>query len=373
MTFSAPRPQARRLFLTSVLAAAVLSAAGCHSGPREVRVPQPRAPQVHNVAVLVPLTGEDAAVGQSIANAARLALADSGNAAIRLAVYDTNEGGAAAAAAQAIASGNRLILGPLLAEQVRAVAPIARSARVPVIAYSNDVTVAGNGVYLLGFVPGQSIERVMRHARQAGATRFAGLMPSNVYGQRSMQALLAGAQRIGAQVVRVETYGRAEEARAAARRLNASGGFDAVLFGDTGRIAALAAPQIKAGPRLLGTAMWANDPALGKTPRLRGAWYAAAPDTRFQQLSGHYRARYGKAPTRLASLGYDSVLLTVRAARNWPPGRRFPERVLMEDEGFAGVDGIFRFGRDGVAQRAFEVRQVTAGGTVVVSPAPTSF
>ena len=106
---------------------------------------------------------------------------------------------------------------------------------------------------------------------------------------------------------------------------------------------------------------------------MRGGWFAAAPDARFNQLVTRYRARYGKIPYRLGSLGYDAVLLTVRASRNWPRGRPFPQRVLTEREGFAGIDGIFRFGRDGVAERSLEVREVTAAGTRVVSPAATAF
>ena len=89
----------------------------------------------HNVALIIPLTGADGGVGTSIANAANLALLDSGNRTIRLTTYDSM-GGAAAAANRAIADGAKLILGPLLAEDVRAVGPVARRARVPVVAFS---------------------------------------------------------------------------------------------------------------------------------------------------------------------------------------------------------------------------------------------
>ena len=91
-----------------------------------------------------------------------------------------------AAANEALAEGNGLILGPLLAEDVRAVAPVARRADVPVIAFSNDVSVAGDGVYLMGFTPGQSIERVVAYAR--GARRRAASArwcPTGVYGERA--------------------------------------------------------------------------------------------------------------------------------------------------------------------------------------------
>ena len=111
------------------------------------------------------LGGANAGVGQSIANAANLALLDAGGERIRITVYDTARGGAAAAANQALADGNGLFLGPLLADDVRAVAPVARRAGVPVISFSNDTSVAGNGVYLMGFTPAQSIARVVGHAR----------------------------------------------------------------------------------------------------------------------------------------------------------------------------------------------------------------
>ena len=62
-------------------------------------------------------------------------------------------------------------------------------------------------------------------------------------------------------------------------RLNAKGAFDAVLIADASRMAALAAPVLKAGPRRLGTELWANRPDdRRRLLRLRGAWFAAAPD-----------------------------------------------------------------------------------------------
>jgi ABC-type branched-subunit amino acid transport system substrate-binding protein len=113
----------------------------------------------HRIALLVPLTGPNAAVGQSIANATTMALLDIKTERLRVTTYDTGKD-AAAAARQAITEGNKLILGPLTADEVKAVAPIARAAKVPVVSYSNDASVAGNGIFLLGYAPSQSIDRV---------------------------------------------------------------------------------------------------------------------------------------------------------------------------------------------------------------------
>ncbi|HVL29395.1 MAG TPA: penicillin-binding protein activator, partial [Sphingomicrobium sp.] len=366
MTSSLDRRQARRAVALG-LACGILALAGCQSRAPLRPLPGQVAEQPpgtrHSVAVIVPLTGPDGPVGTSIGNAARLALLDTASRTIELKVYDSTQGGAAAVAARAIAEGNRLILGPLLAEDVRAAAPVARRARVPVIAFSNDESVAGDGVYILGFTPRQSIERVVGYARARGAQRFGALVPAGVYGQRAAEALTAAVRSSGGTPGAIETFSRtAAGARTAANALSGKGRLDAVLIADSGRLAAQAAAAIRPGPRLLGTELWANDSVIAATPRLRGAWFAAAPDVRFNQLVARYRARYGKVPYRLGSLGYDAVLLTVRAARGWPARRPFPQRLLTERDGFAGVDGIFRFGHGGVAERALEVREVTAAG-----------
>ena len=329
---------------------------------------------LQRVAVLVPTSGANAGVGQSIANAANLALLDTGGERIRITVYDTAKG-AAGAAAQALADGNRLFLGPLLAEDVQAVSPVARRAGVPVIAFSNDTSVAAPGVYLMGFTPAQSVTRVVEHAESQGARRFAALVPEGVYGRRASQAMIHAVQRGGGTLVGTAPLGRGSIAlKSAATRLASFGSYDAVLIAESGRVAAAVAPLLRAtGPRILGTELWSAEEGLGATGALRGAWYAAPSDTMFDQLRGRYRARFGGNPYRLASLGYDAVLMTLRIARDWRAGTAFPEGELRTQAGFVGLDGPFRFGADGVAERALEVREVTTGGTVVVSPAPRRF
>jgi branched-chain amino acid transport system substrate-binding protein len=330
----------------------------------------------HRVAVLVPLSGDNAALGQSLLNAANLALLDTGGQRIRITAYDTATG-AAAAANEALADGNGLILGPLLADDVRAVAPVARARQVPVIAYSNDVSVAGNGVYIMGLNPGQSIERVVGHARAAGVQRFGALVPTGIYGQRASQAMIAAVEQAGGRMVGMQSFDRsASGLRTAAQRLAAQGQYDAVLIADGSRIAAQAVPLVRqgsAGARILGTELWGAEGDLSAQAPLRGAWFAAAPDAMFEQFRSRYRARFNASPYRLSALGYDSVLLAVRIAADWRIGRPFPVAALSDRTGFIGVDGAFRFGTNGIAERTLDVREVTASGSQVVSPAPRGF
>jgi branched-chain amino acid transport system substrate-binding protein len=382
------------LIKLACLALMSVAIAGCVPRQREQQprlevqpVLQPERPAVNTrlpadetrnrVAVLVPLTGRDAALGRSILNAANLALLDMGGERIRITAYDTAAGGAAAAANEAMAEGNGLILGPLLAEDVRLVAPIARENDVPVIAFSNDVSVAGNGVYVMGFNPGQAIDRVVGFARSRGAGSFGALVPTNVYGERAARAMTRAVEGAGGRLIGIQTFDASVAGtRAAAARLAAQGAADAVLLADVPRAILPAVPVVRQSspqPRLLATERWATETNIGANVALRGAWFAAPSDALYNQFRTRYRARYTSAPYRLASLGYDAVLLAVRVAANWPVGRNFPARALREAEGFSGVDGAFRFGRDGVADRALEVREVTATGTSIVSPAPARF
>lgn len=378
-------PTNRRRFITL---ATVVLLAGCKvipKGPVETPPPPDRGPTTalptdsarHRVALLVPLAGTNGAVGQSIANAATMALLDTNAQNLRITTYDTSSG-VASVTAQAIADGNKLILGPLLSDDIPAVSATARSARVPVISFSNDEGAATSQVFIMGSLPSASIERTVKYAKAHGVSRYAALIPAGEYGERAATALFSSVRAAGGSVAATENYDRTNTSVvAAARRLKAKGGYDAVLIADGSRFAAQAAGQLKtagaASPRLLGTELWSGESVVATTPALRGAWFSAVSDARFRQFSASYKTRFGAQPYRIATLGYDAVLLTLRIARDWRPGTQFPLSRLTDSGGFIGLDGAFRFRSNGVIERALEVREVQAGGVVTVSAAPARF
>ena len=107
------------------------------------------------VALILPLSGQGNAsvAGQSMKNAAEMALAEFKSPNIQLLVKDDGGTvqGAQAGAQQAISEGAEIIIGPLFAQSVSAVGQIARSSNIPVIAFSTDVSVAARGVLLVEF------------------------------------------------------------------------------------------------------------------------------------------------------------------------------------------------------------------------------
>jgi ABC-type branched-subunit amino acid transport system substrate-binding protein len=331
----------------------------------------------HRIALLVPLSGANGAVGQSIANATTMALLDTNAANLRITTYDTATG-ADSAAARAIADGNKLILGPLLGDDVKVVAAKARPARVPLISFSNDRSVAARDVFVMGVLPEESIARTVAYASAHGAKRFAAIVPTGDYGRHAQAALTDRVKAVGGVLVATETYDRGNTSIiSAAERLRAKGGFDTVLVADGARLSAIAAGALKkagvALPRLLGTELWSGEDDLTKATALRGAWFSAVSDQRWGRYASSYKSRFGNQPYRISALGYDAVLLTLRIARDWTPGRDFPTSHMFDSVGFLGIDGAFRFQSNGIAERAMEVRQVGNGTVTVVSPAPSQF
>ena len=376
------RPQAlagqikKLLILATVILLSACAAVPRGKGPPPVVTADPMD-SMHRVALLLPVTGPDADVGQSIANATALALADTKATNIRMITYDTGLG-VAAATKRAIADGNKVILGPLRGDHVVEVAALARPAGVPIISFSNDVGVAGQNVFLLGHLPNQSIDRVVRYAKSQGHSRFAGIVSSNVYGQRAQSNLTAAVRNAGGVLVSIqESNGTTTSADAAARRLAQMGGIDAVLIADSGRAAIATVPALRRNglrsAKILGTDLWNIDGTLAGSSPMFGAWFASVSDNLYTQYATKYRARFGKAPLRLSSLGYDSVLLVARVARDWRPGTRFPVSQLTDPQGFIGVDGAFRFNPNGLTDRMLEVQEIQAGKFVTISPAPSQF
>jgi ABC-type branched-subunit amino acid transport system substrate-binding protein len=330
----------------------------------------------HRVALLVPLSGENAAVGRSIANATTMALLDTNAENLRITTYDTATG-AGSAAARAIADGNKLILGPLLRENVGDVVARARPADVPLLTFSNDTSVAAPDVFVMGHVPEQSVRRTIAYAADNGARRFAALLPNGEYGRRASEALSQAVARAGGTLVATERYDRGNTSIvSAAERLQTQGPFDAVLLAEGARLSALAADALKDGNAqliVLGTELWSGESSIASSAPLRGALFSAVSDGRYRQFVSSYEARFGEQPHRVATLGYDAVLLTLRIARDWRVGRDFPAGQMLASDGFLGLDGPFRFRSDGVGERAMEVRRVGNGTVSVVDAAPTRF
>ena len=135
------------------------------------------------VGLLLPLSaaGNAGLAGQSMRNAAELAVAEFKNPNIQLLVKDDagTAQGAQQNVQQALDEGAGIILGPLFAASVTQAAQAARPRGVPVIAFSTDSNVAGRGVFLLSFLPESDVDRNVEYAIAQGKRSFVALLPDN--------------------------------------------------------------------------------------------------------------------------------------------------------------------------------------------------
>ncbi|MEH3117329.1 MAG: penicillin-binding protein activator [Methylorubrum populi] len=348
-------------------------------GPRAASGPTIGAGSV-KVALIVPLSGQGAAVGGALRNAAELAYEDFQKPDLRILVKDdrgTPEGAREAAQA-AFADGAEVVLGPLFAANVQAAGSVARGAGKPVIAFSTDAAVAARGVYLISFLPQSEVDRIVDEATAGGRRSFAALIPETPYGNAVEAQFREAVARRGARLVAMERYAAGQPGPAVERLRGLIAGpaaqADALFVPDTpdGLVAAASAlTRIGFSParvRPLGLALW-NDPRVLAQPAFQGGRFAAPDAAGFAGFAQRYQARFGEAPPRTASLGYDAVSLSVALVRQYG-SQRFADATLTNPAGFSGLDGTFRFQPEGLSERTLAVYEIRNGAATVVSPAP---
>jgi len=387
-----PPPQSRRTILLSGIG---LALAACSGGPGglpgfdgQTAGPAggaaPTGPTIGTgsvkVGLILPLTaeGSGAAVGNSLKNAAEMAIAEFPGADLTLLVKDDRgtPDGAQAAAQEAFREGAELIIGPLFAPSVQAVGQVARGAGRPVIAFSSDSNVASRGVYLLSFPPDNDVNRVIAYASAQGRRSFAALVPETAYGKVVEGAFQQAVADRGGRVVVIERFGADQNSmRAAATRLTPALQQADALFvpADAAAMPTLGLVLQQAGydpakVKPLGTGVW-NDANVARVPAIQGGWFASPDTAGFNAFSARYQKRFNSPPTRTATLSYDAVSLAAALART-QGSQRFSESVLTNASGFAGADGVFRFRPDGLNERGLAVLELRNGQIVTVNAAP---
>lgn len=334
------------------------------------------------VGVLLPFTNGSSAtraLAASMMKAAQLALFDVHNRDILMISADEGSSPeqAVSGARSLLAQGAEIIIGPLFAQSVTAVAPLARDHAVPLISFSTDRAVAGDGVYLLSFQPENEIHRIVSYAMSQGHMNFAAIVPDSAYGTHVAQALTTDVKAAGGQVTAIGHFQSNGEGIAGAAQAVASSKPDAVLIAQGGNLLREIGPTLATDGasnqkvQFLGTGLW-DDPSIEKEPMLSGGWFTAPAHASHQQFEQRYHAQFGSNAPQLATLAYDAMLLVAKLSSG-QPYHRFTESALTDPNGFSGVDGIFRFEPDGSSERGLAIMSVAPDGFHIVSHAPSTF
>ncbi len=338
--------------------------------------------QTINVAILLPLSGRNAALGESMLQAAQMALFEINNPNLNLVPRDTNgtSSGAAQAAQSAIQDGAQLILGPVFADSVRAVKPIARQQNINVIAFSTDQTLADRNTFLMGFMPATQASDIAAYAVRNNLRNVSVITPRDTYGNIVTTAFENALRRNGGSINQIIRY-TPNDPDLGSNIAAMSSDIDAVFMPAGANETRAINDYLDqnnmpvSNVKRLGTGLW-DTPQILQNNAMNGAQFAG-PSMRNQlYYKQKYNGIYGQDPVRIASLAFDATALSATLIQN--AQRRglqnaFSTSAITDRNGFAGTDGVFRFNSNGLVERKLSILEIQNGTTIEAAPAATQF
>jgi ABC-type branched-subunit amino acid transport system substrate-binding protein len=396
-----------RTLLKGWFAAGFLALAGCASD-RPISFPEPEqpagqpapeasasaipAPQAAQpggpkygarIGLMLPLSGKNANLGRALHQAAEMGLFETADDTITLMVENTAPPATPEGAARAlIARDADILLGPVFGADLKRIASIAKNARKPVLAFTNDVSLAQPDIYVLGVGPHMEVERIVGYAIAQGLRRIALLAPNSAYGTlvlASLNELLAEQGGILAQSALYDpASGDFASAVAVLAQAERIGGFDALLIAEGGQKLRQIAPLlIDSGLdptriRMLGTGLWQNDPGLAREPGLAGGWFPVVSPERWHEFAKRYRETFDTDPDPRAALVYDATRLSIQRGMG-ANGRDYSQQSLSDANGFMGAAGLFRLMPNGTVEHGLAVMELSPSGAIERDPVPASF
>ena len=386
--FTRPRNLTARLFALvslSWLAACggpAIVAPGANTGQRI----DPGAPV--QVALLVPggsVEGSDRLLAENLENAARMAIADLNGVDVDLRVYNTGAepSQAAAVASRAVDEGAKVILGPLFAESANAAGVAVAARNVNVLAFSNNPTIAGGNVFILGQTFENTANRLVQYAVRNGTTRIGVVHGEDLGGQVGRDAITSAIRRNGASVAGIESYPLSQQgilasASRIAAGINAAGADGVFLTGALGAdlpIIATALPEAGINPvdtQYIGLTAWNTAPQALALPGLQGGLFAMPDRAMKASFDSRYASIYGSTPHPLAGLAYDGIA-AIGALAAQGNADALTKSALTTPQGFQGTQGIFRLLPNGRNERGLAVATIRNNDVVVLEAAPRSF
>jgi branched-chain amino acid transport system substrate-binding protein len=341
------------------------------------------------VALLLPLSGNNQALGKSLLDAATLALFEQKRADIFLVPIDTknNRTDAENAAKQALYSNVEMVIGPVFGQTTQEVAEIL-TPHIPVVSFSNDFRLTNQNLFLLGISSLSSLEQLLNYAQKQGKANFYALLPDDVFGHTAADILNSniraannGNYSFSAQYYPTKSTDNSlpnlilalQNNLAAAPNKNAQ----ALFFPEGGERLTQAEPYLRAlqnnNPNLqiIGSSLWDRE-NLQNISTLYNAWFNAPEPANLKAFEQRFKEKFGYAPHRLSSLAYDAIALSAHLTALHPQGK-ITREAFFDQRGFAGTNGIFRFRPDGSNERGLTIMQSRNGNASTLQPATKRF
>jgi len=360
---------------------AMMNGIGSSTGPK-VDASGPVA-----VALLVPRGGSasDDLLARNLENAARLAIRDLDGVQIDLRVYGTagQASMAATAAAQAVSDGAKIIIGPVYGEAANAAGVAVAASGVNVLSFSNNTTVAGGNVFVLGPTFDTAANRLVSYAKRSGKDRIVVLHANDIGGQLARNAIQRAISANGATLSGDVDYALSQEGvRAAIPRvratIEASDANALFLTANSATALPLLADMLpsagisNASTQYLGLSRWDIPAQTLAIPGVQGGWFALPDPGASAAFASRYTAAYGDRPLDIAGLAFDGVAAVASLVKSGK-ANALTGASLTQGAGFRGASGIFRLRADGTNERGLAVATIRNNQVVLLEAAPQAF
>ena len=338
------------------------------------------------VALLVPQSSDGTArIAADLENAARLAAAQLDDLKIDFRVYDTAGDAtvAASVAQQAVDDGAKIIIGPLYAEAANAAGTAVADDGINVLSFSNNTTIAGGNVFVLGKTFDNTAHRIVSFAAEQGKERAMVIHSDRIDGQMGLNAFQGAAADTSLRIVSAQSFELTQESVVnTVPLIRASAEIEDVdtLFltsSSAGALPLLAQLLPEAGldsanVQYAGLTRWDIPPQTLELSGLQGGWFAVPDLTRTENFSTQFQEQFGNRPHQLASLAFDGIA-AIGALAQAGFDDILTREALTQPSGFQGVDGIFRLKDDGTNERGLAIATVQDKQVLIIDPAPRSF
>lgn len=339
------------------------------------------------VALLVPRGGtpSDNLLAQELENSARMAMRDLDGVEIDLKVYST--GGSAAlastAATQAVNDGARIIIGPLYGEAANAAGNAVAAQGVNVLSFSNNPSIAGGNVFVLGQGFNDTASRLVGYANRSGKNRIVVLHSQDVAGRLGRDAIARAIAANGATLAASVDYAQSQEGViAAVPRVKSavdSSGANALFMTTSSATALPLFAQLlpEAGlpvatTQYIGLTRWDIPPQTLDLPGVQGGWFALPDPSATAAFSQRYATAYGQTPTPIAGLAFDGIAAVGALVKSGGSDALSVAR-LTQGAGFRGASGVFRLKSDGTTEHGLAIATIRNRSVVILEGAPRAF
>ena len=138
-----------------------------------------------NILVLLPFSNKFRSIGEKIRKAVDLAVLQSKNNSIKFVYFNTGKDFSSNDLELVIKKLNpKLLVGPLLRENLIKIKPVINKFKIPVFSLTNDSSLSEKGIWVLGFSPFDQINKIIDYAIKCKKEKIGFISVDNDYGRK---------------------------------------------------------------------------------------------------------------------------------------------------------------------------------------------